>query len=147
MSITLLMAFTLGYFTYPMLGMSQNYFEGRNEKKKQKEIDAKKQKLLRYQKLGKLVRGQKGYEVETEIVDSAHPKNKKYHLEPKYHGYEGGYDLITKCQKCTMTALYEDQHPAKPCHFCGGNVKPDGAGKWMSNYHGEYQWIKTMESE
>jgi hypothetical protein len=131
MIITLLVVYVLGYFTYPIVTMLNDKINEVREKKKQEELEAKKHTLLRNRKVSEII--------SKSIRDSKKPKTKKSHLEPKYHGYEGGYDLLTKCSNCGMTALYEDQHPTKPCHFCGGDVKIHGAGRW-EKINGEFQW-------
>lgn len=115
------MFFVLGYFTYPILSQIFNSNSSINEKN---DVD---ENLI-----------------ENDEIEIKRLKVKKYNLEPKYHGYLGGYDLITKCNDCNMIALYEDQHPAKPCNFCGGIVTPNGAGKWME-INGKMQWNKRLK--
>jgi len=126
------MLFVLGYFTYPMVGeVSKLWPFGGNDK--EPVINEK----------------SKAYLDELEVLlskkalNKEKTKQKEFHLKPNYYAYGGGYDLITKCQGCTMTALYEDQHPAKPCHFCGNEIKTDGAAKWME-IDGKLQWNKKL---
>lgn len=75
-----------------------------------------------------------------------------YHIKPKYLGYNGGYSRVTICAVCGRTALYEDQHPAKPCPECGGtivewdyddapHVRLTFKGKWVDN-----EWILSADS-
>lgn len=117
--------FVVGYFTYPLVKMIFTH-----PKNKPKKINHVEQSIEDFKGL---------------IPNKASKiKQKSYHLEPKYHGYGGEYDLITKCDDCTMIALYEDQHPSKPCNFCGGNVVPFGAAKWME-IDGELQWNKKLK--
>ncbi len=52
------------------------------------------------------------------------------HFAPKYHGYQGGYTKVSRCQSCGATALREDMHPASVCPICGGVVKDNLIGKW-----------------
>jgi len=53
------------------------------------------------------------------------------HVTPKYYGYKGGYDKITKCKQCHTIGLYADCHPANPCHYCGGKVKEAGSARFI----------------
>jgi hypothetical protein len=64
------------------------------------------------------------------------------HIKPRYYGYSGGFDDITKCSKCNLTGLYEDLHPASPCPKCGGEVEEIGAGKWVE-IDGISQWVES----
>jgi len=63
------------------------------------------------------------------------------HIKPRYYGYGGGFDTITRCNKCGLTGLYEDLHPVKPCPKCGSKVEEFGSGKW-SEIDRIGQWIK-----
>jgi hypothetical protein len=143
MLITLLITFVLGYFTYPMVSMTNNYFLKQKKKRETKRLELKKKKLLIAKEISKGIRSK------NQKHDPVISSQKKYHLEPKYYDYSGGYDLVTECQKCTMIGLYEDQHPIKPCQFCGGKVETKGAAKWEV-IDGQYQWnlgFKNGEEE
>lgn len=129
--IIYLIFFTFGYFTYPIIA---TIFDGKSKKDSVQDTIDDDKKI-------KITSRFEGNQLVNELGGNA-IGNKPKHLEPKYHGYKGGYDVITKCQKCDMTALYEDQQPANPCHFCGGKVNPDGAAKWMQ-IDNQYQWNKT----
>lgn len=63
------------------------------------------------------------------------------HQPPLYYGYLGGYDSITQCINCNATGLYEDCHPANPCHWCGGKVEEIGSGKWRKPIK-RFNWTK-----
>lgn len=131
-------SFVLGYFTYPLVSMFNEQVKRAGERKEEKRIQAKKRRLLEMEKIRNSIRNRQS-------PQKKKPTQKKFHLDPKYHGYDGGFDLITKCQdpECGMIALYEDQHPAKPCQFCGAKVKEHGAGKW-EEMDGQYQWNTRM---
>lgn len=65
-------------------------------------------------------------------------KTRKNHHEPNYYGYKSGFNNITVCIECGSTALYEDQHPARPCRNCGSKVVED-IGRWVEK-DGVYYW-------
>ena len=111
--------------------MTNNYFTDLKRKRETKRLELRKKKLLIAKESSESIRAM--------MKGNNKPSQLKYHLEPKYHGYDGGYDLVTKCQTCSMIGLYEDQHPVKPCHFCGGKVETEGAGRWEM-INNEYQW-------
>ena len=140
MLITMIVVFVLGYFSYPMVSMTNNYFIKQKEERETKRLELKKKKLL----IAKAA--SEGIRSKIKKNNPVTQTQKKYHLEPKYHGYSGGYDLVTKCQNCTMIALYEDQHPLKPCQFCGGKVETEGAAKW-EKINGQFQWNLGIKNE
>lgn len=63
------------------------------------------------------------------------------HLKPKYYGYGGAFDNITKCSDCNLVGLRQDLHPSGCCPRCGGKILPFGSGYWGTKDN-LLQWIK-----
>ena len=54
------------------------------------------------------------------------------YLRPHYYGYRiGSWANCTRCEDCNLVGLYEDCHPANPCHSCGGKRIDGLVGRWI----------------
>jgi hypothetical protein len=67
------------------------------------------------------------------------------HISPKYYGYRGGFDRITKFGFCGRTALYEDQHPVRPCADCGNRILEFAASDENRSGRLTGKWVKSKK--
>lgn len=62
------------------------------------------------------------------------------HLPPKYKPKLHSYRSATNCEKCGITAAYEDAHPSNPCFQCGSMPLVEVIARWIPDPRGWKFW-------